>query len=73
MKKLLFILSLLFMIYGCGNNDPAIKVIYKQDLSSWGTIVNIRGCDYIKSGVHGGAVYTHCGDCPNPIHYTQNK
>lgn len=68
------VIFVLLVLSSCnvGNTIPTVNTNYKQDINGWGTIVQIRGCDYIKSAVHGGYVYTHCGDCPNSIHYNQN-
>ena len=39
----------------------------KEDLSG-AEMVKVRGCEYIRSHVYLGSVYTHCGDCNNPQH-----
>jgi len=66
--------------------QPAIpvevsKIVYHQSpnyeyesLTSEGEkvkIVTIDGCEYIKNNTHGWKkVYTHKGNCKNPIHIT---
>lgn len=38
------------------------------------TIVTIDQCEYIKTHVYSGEVYTHKGNCKNPIHiYNSTK
>ena len=38
------------------------------DTKSGAAIVRVRGCEYVCTGVSGGIVYTHAGDCDNPVH-----
>jgi hypothetical protein len=38
-----------------------------EDLSG-AEMVKVRGCEYIRSHVYLGSVYTHCGDCNNSQH-----
>lgn len=40
-----------------------------ETLDNSDNIVKIRNCEYIKSKVYTGYVYTHCGDCSNARHY----
>jgi hypothetical protein len=59
MKKLLCVLVIAIAFTSCQNDNVIID----------GTeIKKVRGCEYIKSHVYLGSVYTHCGDCNNPIH-----
>ena len=63
MKTRILILLALVTFASC--NEP-VNADGVEGLDS--EIVKIRGCEYIKSHVYLGRVYTHLGDCRNPIH-----
>lgn len=55
-------------------DQPPVKQTAEETLSEvgmYGNIVKVRNCEYIKASVYSGYVYTHCGDCTNPIHQKQ--
>ncbi len=70
MKKLLILFAFLF-ICGCGSNS-IIGEKEELRLSNDVVIVRIDGCQYLKCTIYGYAtlsyVYTHKGNCDNPIH-----
>lgn len=72
MKVLVVLLSLLLV--GCVDCDrPANKGYLRvNDPNNPHTldvgVVVIDHCQYIVNAVHGGIVYTHKGNCGNPIH-----
>lgn len=67
MKYLLFLLLLTACeMHPLAEQTPA-KLVSTVGMYG-GNIVKIRNCDYIVSHVYAGYVYTHCGDCTNPIH-----
>lgn len=72
MKKLIGILILSFVFVSCENKPPSqydeINAELEQTQGLGTQIVKVRGCEYIKSHVYLGRVFTHCGDCNNPIH-----
>ncbi len=65
MKKLIFIPALLILA-GCNANGP------QQSGEVNGIkVVRIDGCQYLECSVIGqsfGTIYTHKGNCDNPIH-----
>ena len=67
MKKLISILILSFALASCETPKHSEESVL-NDLIGGGQMVKVRGCEYIKSHVYLGSVYTHCGDCSNPIH-----
>ena len=72
MKNLILLASIILFI-SC-NNKQNNKQVQKTketsvvELDRLNEIVRVRNCEYIKSRVYSGYVYTHCGDCNNPIH-----
>lgn len=66
MKYLLFLL----LLTACETHPLAEQTLQKTvfNVGVYGEIVKIRDCEYIESSVYAGRVYTHCGDCTNPIH-----
>ena len=67
MKKLISILILSIGFASCQESKPEEEIEVTSTISG-GEIVKMRGCEYIKSHVYLGCVYTHCGDCNNLIH-----
>lgn len=71
MKKLIILLAML-IITGC--SEEQIQKRQKDENQSWidynrgYKLRTIDGCEYIETGVYGGAVLTHKGNCRNPIH-----
>lgn len=66
-KVLSLALAISTLLMSCGNQQPTEYEKLKEDLSG-AQLVKVRGCEYIKSHVYLGSVYTHCGDCKNPAH-----
>lgn len=68
MKLLLFI-TILFTV-GCKNNIDYEKMRrdeYQNDLNNT-AIVHREGCEYLLNTTTYGDVFTHKGNCTNPIH-----
>lgn len=66
MKKLLISL-LAMMAMGCENAPMNNSLSPKSNYS----IVKIEGCEYLECDTYAGHyVYTHKGNCSNPIHLT---
>ena len=66
-KVVSLVLVVSTMLMSCGAHEPTDYDRLKEDLSG-AQMVKVRGCEYIKSHVYLGSVYTHCGDCNNPQH-----
>lgn len=83
MKYLLFI-SLLLVLFSCNKKEKIQPKEIKTE-SSFYTIINIEGCEYIQvsyeeynSGKYGGGWYvkyslTHKGNCSNSIHHEKDN
>lgn len=70
-QLLLFTLILAVMIIGCKENNehPTVLTTTGQRLD----VAEIDGCEYLMCSTDCGRyVYTHKGNCHNPIHYNQN-
>lgn len=63
MKKLLIAA---LMIAGCEQHSQTITV--SEQPHGMTHITKIRDCEYIYNDWNSPIVYTHCGDCSNPIH-----
>lgn len=70
MKKAITVLMLSTFLLSCEDRMPEEQIEVTSTMSG-GEIVKIRKCEYIKSHVYLGWVYTHTGDCNNPIHKTK--
>ena len=55
------------VLMSCGAPKPTDYDKLKEDLTG-AEVVKVRGCEYIRSHVYLGSVYTHCGDCHNLQH-----
>jgi len=66
-KVVSLVLIALVVLMSCGAHKPTEYEKLKEDLSG-AEMVRVRGCEYIRSHVYLGSVYTHCGDCNNPQH-----
>ena len=67
MIKILSLALVIVMLMSCEAHKPTNYDTLKEDLSG-AEVVKVRGCEYIRSHVYLGSVYTHCGDCNNPQH-----
>ena len=67
MIKILSTVLVLIMLMSCETHKSTNYDTLKEDLSG-AEMVKVRGCEYIRSHVYLGSVYTHCGDCNNPQH-----
>ena len=66
-KVLSIALAIVTTLMSCEDHKPTEYDKLKEDLSGV-QMVRVRGCEYIRSHVYLGSVYTHCGDCNNPQH-----
>ena len=67
MVKILSLALVIVMLMSCETHKSTNYDTLKEDLSG-AEMVKVRGCEYIRSHVYLGSVYTHCGDCNNPQH-----
>ena len=73
MKKV-FILSIIFLIIFCSctnnqSNENSTTITTQADGVGELTVVKIDGCEYFQNYTRDGHyVYTHKGNCTNPIH-----
>jgi hypothetical protein len=67
MVKILSLALVIVMLMSCEAHKSTNYDTLKEDLSG-AEMVKVRGCEYIRSHVYLGSVYTHCGDCNNPQH-----
>lgn len=67
MKKLYYIVFILFFIVGCRSNDPSGYPI-TSNLNSTNIIV-VEGCEYFVVNAYASYTYVHKGNCKNKIHY----
>ena len=67
MVKILSLALVIVMLMSCEAHKSTNYDTLKEDLSGV-EMVKVRGCEYIRSHVYLGSVYTHCGDCNNPQH-----
>ena len=67
MVKILSLALVIVMLMSCEDHKSTNYDTLKEDLSG-AEMVKVRGCEYIRSHVYLGSVYTHCGDCNNPQH-----
>ena len=72
MKKILAIILVAFL---CGCDDSVQPMTLTQDSDGREIkVVTIEGCEYFKLYTYGGNyVYTHKGNCKNPIHIYKNN
>jgi hypothetical protein len=68
MKKILILFTIVIGLVGCVATDDHEGVAVIENTGENISTVVIDGCEYIKSPVYGG-VYSHKGNCKNPIHY----
>jgi len=70
MKKVISFLVISIILLSCENPSKTEYQAINKDLGV-DQMVRVRGCEYIKSHVYLGSVYTHAGDCDNSIHKTK--
>ena len=68
MKKILFIL-VIGMLTSCSIRTEDDGKIKSGDLEF--DIIKVGGCQYITTLVGDNRLFTHKGDCNNPIHNTE--
>jgi len=67
MKTVITILLGAILFASC-ETKPQSEYDTLNEFMTGGEMIRVRGCEYIKSHVYLGSVYTHAGDCNNPIH-----
>lgn len=71
MKKLLIILAFSLTLTACTTNLETTGSVTSGTTTFY--IVKIGDCEYVEYVlVGGGVIFTHKGDCSNPIHYQCN-
>lgn len=64
--ELLVVIAIVAIIAGLVFGQSGCKIMNAP-------IVNINGCQYIKTYVHGGFNYVYLGNCTNAIHEWNRK
>lgn len=70
--KLTLLMAITLLLSGCfvDESKPYVTVpIGQGEVSKLNyTIITVDGCEYVYFGYGGAVVFTHKGDCKNPIH-----
>lgn len=67
MKKLFFLISAALILSSCSTNVMSDGCVSSGELNF--IIINVKGCQYLYSGGGNlGVLFTHMGNCNNPIH-----